>query len=32
MITLTIDGTTVSVAEGTNLVEAAARAGIEIPT
>ena len=32
MITLTIDGTAVSVAEGTNLVEAAARAGIEIPT
>ncbi len=32
MITLTIDGTPVSVAEGTNLVEAAAAAGIEIPT
>ena len=32
MITLTIDGTTVSVAEGTNLVEAAARAGVEVPT
>jgi NADH-quinone oxidoreductase subunit G len=32
VITLTIDGTPVSVAEGTNLVEAAASAGIEIPT
>jgi NADH-quinone oxidoreductase subunit G len=32
VIALTIDGTPVSVAEGTNLVEAAAAAGIEIPT
>ena len=32
MIKLTIDGEEVSVAEGTNLVEAAANAGIEIPT
>jgi NADH-quinone oxidoreductase subunit G len=32
VITLTIDGTPVSVAEGTNLVEAAARAGVEVPT
>ena len=32
MITLKIDGTAVTVAEGTNLVEAAAKAGIEIPT
>ncbi len=32
MITVTIDGREVTVAEGTNLVEAARRAGIEIPT
>jgi len=32
MLTLTIDGNEVTVAEGTNLVEAAAKAGIEIPT
>jgi len=32
VITLTIDGKTASVAEGTNLVEAAASVGIEIPT
>ncbi len=32
MITLTIDGREVQVAEGTNLVEAAKKAGIEIPT
>jgi len=32
VIALTIDGKAVSVAEGTNLVEAAAQAGIEIPT
>ncbi len=32
MITLTIDGREVKVAEGTNLVEAAKKAGIEIPT
>ena len=32
MIALTIDGKAVSVAEGTNLVEAAAKLGIEIPT
>jgi NADH-quinone oxidoreductase subunit G len=32
MITLTIDGQEVQVVEGTNLVEAAQRVGIEIPT
>ncbi len=32
MITLTIDGHEVTVAAGTNLVEAAARLGVEIPT
>ena len=32
MITLTIDGREVQVAEGTNLVEAARKAGVEIPT
>jgi NADH-quinone oxidoreductase subunit G len=32
MVTLTIDGTEVTVAEGTNLIEAAAAAGIEVPT
>jgi len=32
VIALTIDGKAVSVAEGTNLVEAAAKLGIEIPT
>jgi NADH-quinone oxidoreductase subunit G len=32
MVTLTIDGTEITVAEGTNRVEAAAIAGIEIPT
>jgi NADH-quinone oxidoreductase subunit G len=32
MVTLTIDGNEVQVAEGTNLIEAAARVGIEIPT
>jgi len=32
MVTLTIDGREITVAEGTNLVEAAATAGIEIPT
>ena len=32
MITLTIDGRSIRVGEGTNLVEAAYEAGIEIPT
>ena len=32
MVTLTIDGREVTVAEGTNLVQAAAAAGIEVPT
>ena len=32
MVTLTIDGTEVTVAEGTNLIEAAAAAGVEVPT
>jgi NADH-quinone oxidoreductase subunit G len=32
MVTLTIDGIEVTVADGTNLVEAAGAAGIEIPT
>lgn len=32
MITLSIDGTRVAVAEGTNLVEAAAKVGVEVPT
>jgi NADH-quinone oxidoreductase subunit G len=32
VVTLTIDGCEVRVAEGTNLVEAASRVGIEIPT
>jgi NADH-quinone oxidoreductase subunit G len=32
MVTLTIDGSEVKVAEGTNLVEAAEKAGIEVPT
>jgi NADH-quinone oxidoreductase subunit G len=32
MVTLTIDGTEITVAEGTNLVEAAAAAGVEVPT
>jgi NADH-quinone oxidoreductase subunit G len=32
MVTLTIDGREITVAEGTNLVEAAAAAGIEVPT
>ena len=32
MVTLTIDSIEITVAEGTNLVEAAAAAGIEIPT
>jgi NADH-quinone oxidoreductase subunit G len=32
MVSLTIDGREVTVAEGTNLVEAAAAAGIEVPT
>jgi len=32
MVTLTIDGKEITVADGTNLVEAAAAAGIEIPT
>jgi len=32
MVTVTIDGNPVQVAEGTNLVEAAAKAGIEVPT
>jgi len=32
MVTVTIDGNEVQVAEGTNLVEAAAKTGIEIPT
>jgi NADH-quinone oxidoreductase subunit G len=32
MVTLTIDGIEISVAEGTNLVDAAAAAGIDVPT
>jgi NADH-quinone oxidoreductase subunit G len=32
MVTLTIDGKEITVAEGTNLVEASAAAGIEVPT
>lgn len=32
MVTLTIDGREVQVVEGTNLVEAAAKVGVEIPT
>jgi NADH-quinone oxidoreductase subunit G len=32
MVNLTIDGMEVTVAEGTNLVEAAAAAGVEVPT
>jgi NADH-quinone oxidoreductase subunit G len=32
MVTLTIDGNEVTVAEGTHLIEAAAAAGIEVPT
>ena len=32
MVSLTIDGTEITVAEGTNLVEAAAAAGVEVPT
>jgi NADH-quinone oxidoreductase subunit G len=32
MVTLTIDGKEITVAEGTNLVEAAAAAGVEVPT
>ncbi len=32
MVTVTIDGREVQVAEGTNLVEAARKAGIEVPT
>ena len=32
MVTITIDGQSVTVAEGTNLIEAALKAGVEIPT
>ena len=32
MVSLTIDGKEITVAEGTNLVEAAAAAGVEVPT
>ena len=32
MVSLTIDGTEINVAEGTNLVQAAAAAGVDIPT
>jgi len=32
MVTLTIDGKEITVSDGTNLVEAAAVAGIEVPT